>query len=582
MDLQALIHQPATKALLPPHPKLSSLGMTRSDVFIESNTAKQYGRQLEHLGVKKMSLDIFLRTHVGVCSGHEIAPDKKTNYPALLKTLFNENFDACSRYPVGIDGNGRFCMVDSLYAFDEPVFAAAFRDVELINFLHPDYRNLDIWHRSSLQKTITDSRYLACARSIQRRGAQTDNHSLWEDAKTVFQYLAWDTPDIRLWSSITWRDLPRIPFVPTGTVSPANPSHRTSRMQELSGNTKFTTLIDGIVPDYIDIAWSQCPIFYTSPSSFVLGKLPTRGIPSSGTVLRHLMFLSNNRFNVTKMQIPEYSKDIKLCYMYLLRRMPVASDDIRTSVETDIWFNVESDDIQYMSMDEFRGSWAKSSNICLGLDYDSLPLQRVRSFLTPFQELLEHFNVRKLKGPVIPTQTPQITDHNSLVLRGFQRLRSQGRSLDVKLVAQGGQVFQAHWSLLSAVSRYWDVMSVSGMRETTTRTVDLPEIRPKTVSVMLDYIYSGQEPAVNLSDDVSGDLEDLIDQLRTADLWELKDLKTMLEIQLCNKHWIRPETVRSVLNCAEEVRAKTIIQVCTQYISDNNEIVQREEDLDSD
>lgn len=553
--------------------------MTKSDVFIETNIARKYSRELEHLGVKKMTLDVFLRNHVGVCLGHEISLDKKSSYPALVRVLLDESPDACSRYPIGVDGNGRFCMLDSLYAFNVPVFAAAFRDLETTCFLHPDYRNMEM-QQSLIQKTVTESRYLSSARSIQRRVTerQTEDHDLMKDARTVFEYLSWDTPEMRVWSSVTWRDLSKIAFVPTQTLAMGTPEHRRSRMLELSGDAKFTTFVDGILLDYVDIAWSQCPILHNQPSSFVLGKIPARGIPSPNNVLSHLMFLSNNRYTVTKAQIPDYIKDIKASYMHLLRVL-VVNGGIGTGAGAGpIWFNVEVEEIPLMSTDEFQASWTDSHNLCLGLEYDSLPLQRVRSFLTPFQELLGNFGIRKLKGPVVPTHAPRITDHNSLVLKGFQRLRNERRSFDVNLVAQG-QVFQAHWILLSAVSRYWDGMSASGMIETTTRTVEFPEIRPKTLSILLDYIYSGQWPVVNLLADVRNELEDIIDQLYAADLWGLDDLKAILEHTLCDKHWIRPETVLIVLNCAEEVRAKTLVEVCKQYIRDNSEIIQREHDL---
>lgn len=576
---RALVHhQPAMKALLPPLAKLASLGMTKGDVFIEANTAKHYSRQLENLGVKKMTLDNFLRNHVGVCLAHEISPDKKPSYPSLLKILLSETQDVCSRYPIGVDGNEKFCMLDSLYASDVPVFMAAFRDLEKTRFLHPDYRNMEIWRRSSIQRVVTEDHYLASARSIQRRATeeQTGDHNLMQDAETVFEHLTWDTPEMRAWSSITWRDLSKVTFVPTRAVSVTNPEHRRSRMHELSGSTKLTTFVDGILADYADIAWSQCPIFHIQPSSFVLSRIPTRGIPSPSKVLIHLVFLSNNRHKVAKAQILDYVKDVKASYMHLLRQ-PVSYEEIRTTLEADnIWFNAEADDISLMSTEDFQESWTNSSNLCLGLEYDSLPLQKVRSFLAPFQELLGHFGVKKLKGPAIPAQAPRITDHNSLVLSGFQRLRREGRSFDVKLIVQS-QVFQAHWTLLSAVSRYWDGMLLSGMIETRTRTVELPEMRPDIVSSLLDYIYSGRIPAIGHSADVSNDLENLIDLLYAADLWGLDDLKSILGHTLCDKHWIRPETVRIVLHCAEEVRATVLIQVCRQYILENREIVQREE-----
>lgn len=575
---QSTIHQPATKALLPPYPALSPLGMTKTDIFIETNVASSYNQQLEQLGVKTMSLNDFLRNHVGVSLDQEISPAKKPRYLELLKILFKENSQAVSSYPLGIDGNGRFRMINSLYSSNEEIFAAAFRDVGATHFLHTDYRNLPGWKHSPLLQAISESSYLACARSIQRRGSGLEAQDQFiDDARTVFDYFCWDAREMQLWSSNTWRELWRIPFAPIKTSTVNNPDHRVPRMQELLGNKKITSIAEATIPEYAHITWSQLPILERPPSSFARRKIPMECIPPPSTVLSHLVFLSSNRYKIGGEQIPAYVIDIKACYTHLQNRIGKDSP-FPVMPAAEIWFNAETEDVQLMSVEDFQASWTCSRDLCIGLEYDSLPLQRVRSLLTPFRELLMACHVRRVKAPVIPHFLHKVTDHTSLVLDGIQRLRQEGQSFDVKLVVDG-QTFNAHWTVLSAVSRYFDRMFVSGMRETIERTIVFPpesEIKPKTVSILLDYMYSGMVSETKLSGNVSDDLDDIIDQLYASNLWQLDKLKDALEITLCDKLWIRPETVRDILKCAEEVRAERLARICSQYISDNIEIVERE------
>lgn len=578
---QITVHRPATKALLPPYPVLSSSGMATTSIFIEKDVTRLYGSQLEKLGVKRMSLDDFLRNHVGVSLDQKISSEKKPRYHSLLNDLFKVNPHAFYKYPLAVDGNGRFRVANSLYLSDEPIFKAAFRDLEATHFLHTDYRGLDCWKNSSLLQEITEGSYLECARSIERRGSEMGvQDQLIADARTVSEHLCWDTRETQSWNPNTWRELSRISFVPIQTVGAGNPSHRIPRMRELMMGKKLTKITEAVIPEYTTIAWSQFPILERSPSSYAQRRmLAGGGIPSSSTVINHLIFLSNNRFKVEAAQIPAYVLDIKASYLHL-QNLAGMGNQFSVLPEAEIWFNAEAEDVSFMSKEMFQASWISSMNLCIGLEYDSPSLRQVRSYLTPFQELLVFCRVNRIKAPVIPRSLKKPTDHTSLMLKGLQRLRKEGRSFDVKLVV-GGQTFNAHWTVLSAVSGYFDRMYTSGMREAAERTITFPpgsDISPKTVSILLDYIYTGEVPNVELSDDVSDNLDDIIEQLYVSNLWQLDELKNILEGVLCSKHWIRPETVRAILKCAEEVCAETLVRVCSQYISDNYEIIQQEDD----
>lgn len=571
------IHKPATRALLPPYPILSHSGMTHGDIFVDSAVAQEYSEQLEQcLNVERMTVGCFLREHVGVIPGCQIHENRIPYFERLVEILATVCPQVFSEHALGVDGNGRFQWLDSLYSPDEPIFVAAFPDSR--HFLHQDYRHFPGWAQSPLVREVTEVSYLACARSIRERAAASETEDgLLVDARIVFGYLCHEDRyrnwAMELWGLPTWTEISNTEFAPVKTIfGDPHHRHRISRMTELLAGRTITKFSDAIVPDYTDVAWSQYPVLEISPSPLVIKNLPAAGV-SASTVLSHLIFLWRNRENVVAEHIQDYVVDIGKSYQWLQDNFQ-SEDDFSVTQEADIWFNADIPDVLGMTPGEFQSSWSPSRNLCTGLEHDLLPLRHVRSFLAPYHRLMTHCGVKTMKAPNIPSSLHSAVNHTSLVLNGFQKLREDGWSLDVKIVLEG-QEFHAHCAVLCALSGYWNrnLRAKTGEAQKTHTFPVGSKVKPESVSALLDYIYTGHVSNTEPLGVYSEDLHNVIDQLYLSNEWELEELKAELELSLCKRSWIRPDLIYTILKCAEYVGAGDLLGICNQYVRDNREIV---------
>lgn len=575
-NLELPVHQPATRALLPPYPILTFSGMTHNDIFVHAAVAQQYSEQLEHLGVRRMTIDFFLREHVGVIPDCQIHERRIPYFERLIDILAGVCPQVFAEHPLGVDGNGRFQWLDSLYSPNMPIFVAAFRDSR--HFLHQDYRDFPGWAQSPLVREVTEVSYSACARSIHERATASETEDgLPVDAGIVFGYLCHQDRlrdrEVDQWSLLTWTGLSSIEFAPVKTIfDEPRHRHRVLRMTELLAGKTVTKVTDAIVPDYTDVAWSQYPILEISPSPLVIKNLPTAGV-SSSTVLSHLIFLWQGRGNVEAEHIRDYVVDIEKSYQWLQDILQYEGDFSITQ-EAEVWFNADLSDISEMTPAEFQASWFSARDLCIGLEHDLLPLRHVRSILTPYHRLMARCGVKTMKAPSIPSLLHSAVNHTSLVLDGFRKLQKDGWSWDVKIVLEG-QEFHAHCAVLCAMSGYWARYLSARTREAE-KTHAFPigsKVKPESVSALLDYIYTGKVSNTESLGVYSEDLHNVVDQLYLSNEWELDNLKAELELSLCKSSWIRPDLIYSILKCAEFVGAKDLLGICNQYVQENREIV---------
>lgn len=567
-------HRPANKMWLSPGYDISFTGLTDNVHFIQASVAKKYSNELDTLGVKRISLDTLLVNNVR--QGEKIEASNIVSYKNFVAGLYRRNTGAFSKYPLAIDENRHHCMINSLYDHKNPIFIAAFRDKKT-HFMHRDLRVLDIWQNAGLRLQPTEISYLECVNSIDRRRKEAspiEDDQLVADARTVFEYLSWDTQEMQSWNSRTWATLREIPAVPVKTEFGDNPEYRKPKMRNILQNSKFTTFSKAVTPEHVSIAWSQCPILKNKLGSFVLTCIPNNGIPSTETVLKHLIFLSENRRLIALQEIRAYVADIKACYQHLQRKTSSLSAPDRRA---EIWFNVDAGDVNGMDQNTFRNSWACSEDLCSGLNSDSSQIKYVRTFLIPFADLLDHYGVEKHVPPTCLSLPTEPTDHPTLMLAAFQRFRKGGKLQDVQLEVEG-ELLNAHRIVLAAASTYWEGLFTSGFEESNKKIIPLPELKAKTVTAVLDYIYTGDVSGISQSADPSDTLQDLMYQLEVSDLWHLDSLKAQLEYQICRNDLdlIRPESVQDILVHARSARASSLSQVCERYISNNRQIVLRE------
>ncbi|OBS73600.1 hypothetical protein A6R68_15862, partial [Neotoma lepida] len=94
---------------------------------------------------------------------------------------------------------------------------------------------------------------------------------------------------------------------------------------------------------------------------------------------------------------------------------------------------------------------------------------------------------------------------------------------DCSLVV-AGQEFRAHKAILAARSPVFRTMFEHDMEESKRNCVEIHDLKPQVVKVMMDFIYTGKTPDLDSMADVV---------LAAADKYGLERLKVMCEDALC-------------------------------------------------
>uniref|UniRef100_A0A663LMK4 Kelch like family member 30 n=1 Tax=Athene cunicularia TaxID=194338 RepID=A0A663LMK4_ATHCN len=84
-----------------------------------------------------------------------------------------------------------------------------------------------------------------------------------------------------------------------------------------------------------------------------------------------------------------------------------------------------------------------------------------------------------------------LPSHAQGVLEGLQRLRANPKLADVTLVA-GGREFPCHRGVLALCSHYFHAMFSGDFAESTAARVELKEVDPSALEMLLDFAYTGK------------------------------------------------------------------------------------------
>ncbi|KAI5839976.1 hypothetical protein DFP73DRAFT_483109 [Morchella snyderi] len=565
-------YRTAQKAMLAPNIDIPFDGLPENVVFIQARVAKDYMSQLGKFGVKKMNIDQLLAQNTR--QGQSIQGNKIQRYKTFLRNLHQDRPAAFSKHPLAVNGEKKYCMVNSLYCAKDKYFRAAFRDLQKTHFLFPALQDLRLWDQVGLRREKTENNYLECVRSIERRRREEpslpESGQLVLDAETIYEYLKFDAQDMEKWAPETWNTLSNTPFPVKEQIGP---SHRVSQTRLVRGSSYFAEFRRTVIEKYADIAWSQCPVLRITPGSIVLSKISSQGgAPSTTVVLNHLMFLSKNRSNVQKHQISAYIQDVKAAYQYLQgNKTSIIFKDRKAK----IWLNIEVEDEPTITLEEFLESWKCSEDLCLNR-YTSGKVQPALSFLMPFAGLLEFYGVEKVVPPPPPPGPIEFENRSEILLAAFQRFRREGKFFDIRFEVEG-QVLGSHKAILAAASMYFETMFSGPWKESNLDVIQLSnDFKASTVLAVFDYIYSGEIPALDKRAEAEGTYHRLIYQLELSNLWLLEDLKIKLGDQLCCEHIIRLETVTDIRQRAVDYNVPRLLSVCDEYIQNNRKLVERE------
>jgi hypothetical protein len=515
-------------------------------------------------------MDDFLINDFAVRQGSTLPADKLETYADILRN--NTTSELRSRLPVALNGNRVFCMANTLYSHNMEVFGAAFHHLSSESFLHPKLRNMT-W--DTIINKIDNTVYFSCAWGIysQRNDPSHNQTSLLvERASHVFDFLRWETQALRSICGYdhSWVNLPIVPaFVQSSSSSNA---FRTSTMRGKVPPTQLIDLCSGVLLECADLCWSQKPFFKEAPCNTVLSILPGKGRPTAQTVISHLQFLSAHRREISSAEFPSFVSSAKACYRYLLD----LGQNLQVPADEEIWFNTDDEN---PSREVFNNSWVSTKNLCLGLEYDSLPLQCVRSSLRTFVDLLKACNVRTIRGPIAappPERQNGNTPYASVLLSQFQRFRAEQKFVDVHIRINGTS-FGVHKAVLCAASEYFQKMFANRMREESEGQIDWDDagFEVQTAERVIDWLYTGEMTTIAVSDPTT-EMEQLLELMGAANCYLLQDLKGCAAHALCSQRYIRPETVSRLLEYAVLWDAQWLKRVCEDYVSKNRDIIQRE------
>ena len=198
---------------------------------------------------------------------------------------------------------------------------------------------------------VTGYRYIACARSIERRnGLVPSSDQLDRDSHDVFNFLCWDQPVMQTWSSSTWGSIANIRFAPIQAAPPhGRPKLQMEKNEEFLQSGKLTRIADAVTPQQANITWSQKPVLSQSPAQYALRMLDSARAATKvtpDTVLRHLQFISSHCARIPKQELQTYTTDIKECYEYLEKRI---NTHFHISPDSVVWLNVKAEDLWGLS-----------------------------------------------------------------------------------------------------------------------------------------------------------------------------------------------------------------------------------------
>jgi len=550
--------------------------MIDQTTFLKPDLASKYKNELKKLGVPQLSYEDFLNDEVGLARKY-LPAEKIGEYRKFIEMVYKENSNIFNSCNLAVNGDLCFCLPSTLYDSSVPLFQAAFRGQEGSRFLHPELATSHVW-RDFLIKTVSGETYIECARSIERRNGQTiPDDQIESDSQIVFYHLCWDHPEMGSWSMSIWESLLQIRFAPfkKTTASWGHSGLKHQQREKFRQRNKLVAISEAVDPRYEGISWAVKPVLGEKMGSLAFEKITSKDPMITPTaVIGHLEFLASHREEIERNELPKRISEIKNAYEYLEQNRHICTIPEGAL----IWLNIENEDLANMTLEIFRKSWSCTRNLCLNINYDSGEIKRVRSFLDRFHLLLLHADVSALKHPIPPTSEPPTTQ--SPILEGLLKFREQKILFDVTIIARKPgrplETFKAHKVVLASVSDYWKAMFTSEFRESSAPEIELQD-DPSVIKVLLNYIYTNKFVKPLHEDDVTKQLETLLDQLEMSGKWFLLSFKYSMENYLSDAHWIRPETVKSILECSKTYHADRLARVCENYIKDNRTIVEREE-----
>ncbi|OBT62242.1 hypothetical protein VE03_08031 [Pseudogymnoascus sp. 23342-1-I1] len=586
-------------ALMTDKPSLLVPWIKEYSRFIEPEFAILYEKCLLSLDIKKMPEEVLIN-HILPLPELLSGPD--WHYYKLLVRAISQIYKSetqqyslrhsLKQSKIAADKKKALCRTSNLFDHEDQIFTSAFRIEEESRFLHNDIKGFrSFWVKLGLRHRehgiLNSTDYLQCLQAMERRIAVRNtalDAYLESDCLAVLAPLITPSSSVQRfgpdeWVSISWEAI----FL-TQTDFNIDPEYRRRLMATKAAQKGVLRLSEIVSHDYAAVCWSQTSFAAHEPTKEVLSKIPSNGKPSPTMVWRHVESLKELSQNLEQRYIRSFLADLHSSYAYIQDHLRDggASHNIGNSA---IWLNLNSAEEKLESLEEIHCSWTGIQDLVLSSSCDAGRVKAVRPGLMRFENLLRSLGCQTI---TYPTVTRPAVHHGSSVLASLQKLRDEGKLLDVKFFTEGKYI-EAHRVVLAAVSEKcaaqfsgrWPVESVIKCGE---EEDPVDYLSYHTLSTMINFAY---EDKVDWSDMEISDTDDarskatkldmLLDLLKGADYWLIPALKSQVENRILdtNKEFVNIENATTIRERAAEASAKAIEQFCIEFIQDNHTMVER-------
>ncbi|KAH0563531.1 hypothetical protein GP486_001901 [Trichoglossum hirsutum] len=569
--------------------------------FIKPEYLKNHDRVLSQLEILELDVPTIFSNHILKSLPASLSPDEMKQYRAMLDVVAKEpNLLLHHRgSSLVANGLGVMKMASELYDHEDDVYSSAFGLHDSSRFLHPDLRkHRRTWIKMGLRggpnSPIDGSEYLACIQSLKARinNLQTSDvpPSLCRViSNAVLQGLARLAPDP---DRHTRKLITQEQVVYSGAVGQSEPGFRQTNAHKFKEQKTLLSLSEVVRREHAPYCWTQAQFSHNDLPRPGFQALMISGAPPVSMVWDHLRALVEVAKTLQVWDVKRYLDDLSSTYRYLQENTDDNTFD-RTLYRSEekVWLNIDVPTPLLPTVTDINSAWMDVPHLLLFCPYDPGDMQSVRSYLTPYQELLKRCGCQPILTPTWrETERPPSSES---MPGGVSRLWKDSKLTDITFETKGQQRVSAHKLVLAAASEKYEALFTGGWAsspDVTNGRIVLDRINHATLIRMLDFAYhdrldfqslqahSGDEPS-----EIADKLDDLVDLLAGANEWLMTRLHSEVEYQIMTsaRLYVRPDNVRGVLRVAEETNSKELEGYCKEYIAKNSktmEVVDRDRD----
>ncbi|KAJ4466248.1 hypothetical protein J3R30DRAFT_3588632 [Lentinula aciculospora] len=500
--------------------------------------------------------------------------DDIPDYKYLLGILSRDNGAFNFRVP---DGQLRLRFPRELYSSNSEIFMGAFHYSQDKMFLHPDFRELE--QDFGVKKVVTFKDFQQCAQAIDNDQRCGRDDGIIARALTIYEYYNRQLPSQIMTNSRLWEALDDIRFIPRGDTSSGASYNAAQTRYAVNLHPPVVSPRELLRDEYQPIAWTQRANFLITPTPDLIAVYTNVGQPTTRNVVDHLVVLATQ---VSREYVHDqgFICDLKATYDWLHKNRPSAGIELKKHQDEQIFLNVHS-----INAYSEAWEWRSANELILDLYYDSQKCFRVQSFLSEFRELLVSAGVRKRVDVTFADET-RFGDPK------FEKLRVSRKLLNIKLRPEYSQEdeildperLKAHAVFLAANVPHFEEALTGGWNEETSDQFPFPGTYFGACA-FLDLLYTGDilEERPHVDEDAMNLLENLLEMLQIADMWDLPALKMKLGWLITSKYrFIQPETLEMIRDEAAKYHAPELAKACDDFAEKNAEILPDLKDLEED